>query len=417
MIIRRNKTLSLYLLLFTLIAACQFEPATNDQNNELLSLKCYASFESFARKGVYGDPEIPNFTQQILLPSNPWILQASLPEDSNELWDPSREIQFIRSPSKNPVSEVTEVWVSGAAGISRSEEIAIYSLETDNWRFVSKKVLDTNLFVDDIYLANDGTVWGRNRWDLIADTGANQGPILSRFSESTQQFELVSESLEVPIPLESAHRRIQIVVDSNDVFWIAVDGDALYTYEIKSKSLTRVIDLPLMFTYSMVVTSQGDVYFANRNPNIIQEYGPYPELYLGALMRFSSQKNEIETVSLPDEPWPLKRFVIKEVGSQLWIDSIGYFDLESEEWHLLFSDLSIYFSGGDPFWQSPQLLMKDSYNFYWFQLIDETTSGTAWYDITTGDGCMFTNVATNVVEDVQANLWVFVDGRIYKLKR
>jgi hypothetical protein len=40
--------------------------------------------------------------------------------------------------------------------------------------------------------------------------------------------------------------------------------------------------------------------------------------------------------------------------------------------------------------------------------------GTAWYDPEAGKGCLFTNLASYIVEDANKQLWMVADGKLYR---
>ncbi|MFO7681974.1 MAG: hypothetical protein R6X34_18170, partial [Chloroflexota bacterium] len=162
---------------------------------------------------------------------------------------------------------------------------------------------------------------------------------------------------------------------------------------------------------------QGDIYFLMDDGSAMgTRQDPDPQLNPGALFHFSSKTSLFEELHFPAEPWPQRRGTLYVVDNQLWIDAIGYFDLTSETWHLLYSDLLAHVSN-DLFWGSPELLLKDSYDIYWFALYPDFGIGMAWYDPVSGEGCMFTTHWSTMVEDLDRNLWMYSDGNLYVWRR
>jgi len=54
--------------------------------------------------------------------------------------------------------------------------------------------------------------------------------------------------------------------------------------------------------------------------------------------------------------------------------------------------------------------LSDSSGRIWFRTLDENrfgTTGTAWFDPATGNGCKFTNSTGNIIEDSSGYLWLF----------
>lgn len=409
----QNKITQIVFCLFlTTISACYSQETEQTHQVDLLrDSACYATFKDFSQGKIYHDPHNRNLFKSGQKPTSPWTVHASLPNNKNVF----RNIKFIRYPKQKPESNA-EIWMDG----HYSQDIAVYLLESDEWKFVSKKVVGTDISIRDVYLANNGTIWGSNDWSSTK-TAENQGALLSQYNENTRRFEPVSSAFNIPLPLkfpqDLAYVRIQVALDSNDVFWFAVDGDALYTFDTSSKIFKKVIDLPLMFTFSMVVTAAGDIYLGNNDRSITDKMGPYKHMDPGSLMRYSNKTGQLTEVVLPNELWPHRGLELYEADNQLWINSVGYLDIQTETWRPLYSDLSVYFSGG-VIWGSPHLILRDSYGIYWFRLnYDELNHGLAWYDPVSDTGCMFTDSVATIQEDLQSNLWMVDEGSLYMLKR
>ncbi len=387
-----QKTYFLLLLLsLTTIVACSPQKAADDSRDDYIELlhqsACLATFETFSRGDIFRDPELRSANIE---PSAPWV-QVPVPTPDNF----AENVYFIRYPNNEAKYDNSEMWIS----TGRDRDFYVYLLDLDRWEMVSRKVVDTDRIVDELFFADDGTVWGRSYWTID-----HENTLLSRFNEETRRFE----------PVYTFQRTGFFELDPNDVFWLTQNG-SLYTFDTKSNISTRVIDYPSGVVTDMVMTDQGDIYFVIVDGTDQTQY-PYPYFDQGSLMRFSSKTSMFEEVPLPEETWPRRWGTLYVADNQLWIDAVGYFDLERETWHPLYSDLSIYFSG-DIFWESPRLMLKDSYDIYWFALGSEYASGTAWYDPVSGEGCMFTTYFPGMVEDLDRNLWMGSGGNLYVWRR
>lgn len=388
---------ALIFLFFAIAVACSSEVKIEENDKKqkvqieiLQQTNCLETFENFSRGDVYQNHE---FWNDNVKPSVPWSVYASSPVTD----DSTGSIRFIRSHNTKTKYDNTEIWIESGS----REELQVYSVKLDSWETVSLEVIGTDRIVNDFFLADDGTIWGRTYWTID-----NKMTLLSRLNEETREFERVYE----------LHKGRLLELDSDGVFWMLVDGDGLYTFDTESDSYSRVIDFPHIFAEEMTITDQGDIYFI-----VVDKEDPrwdpfYPQLYPGSFLRFSKKTGELEEISLPEESWPLREGTLYDTGNQLWLDAVGYFDIETESWHPLYPDLSIYFSG-DIFWGSPSLVLKDSYGIYWFALVFHRPIGTAWYDPVSGNGCMFTTSLSPIAEDRDHNLWMYLDGDLYTWQR
>jgi hypothetical protein len=134
------------------------------------------------------------------------------------------------------------------------------------------------------------------------------------------------------------------------------------------------------------------------------------------LYQFVPKSNEIVLIDIPDGTWPIFTGMLVDHRDRLWLGAIGYREPNSE-WKLIHPDPQEYFRhAGDIYWAPPSLMLESSNGILWYKkfLDDTRASGTAWYDPQTGDGCMFTNLAVNIIEDSEQQLWLVADGKLYK---
>lgn len=74
---------------------------------------------------------------------------------------------------------------------------------------------------------------------------------------------------------------------------------------------------------------------------------------------------------------------------------------------------------GNPSWYPPELVFASSDGRLWYAEwndMDYLGEGTAWYNPDTGEGELFTNVASFIVEDDDQRLWIVVDGILYAMQ-
>ena len=56
----------------------------------------------------------------------------------------------------------------------------------------------------------------------------------------------------------------------------------------------------------------------------------------------------------------------------------------------------------------------DGILWYNKSLDDVIISGMAWFNPNTREGCMFTNIVSNIIEDSDRQLWLAADGKLFK---
>lgn len=141
---------------------------------------------------------------------------------------------------------------------------------------------------------------------------------------------------------------------------------------------------------------------------------------MGKNLFYYAPGEEISKISWPKREWPNFTNQLVDSSNRLWLDAVGLYN--DGEWELLFPHPIIYFLRskilspyGSP---SANIIMESSDGRLWFYRAYESPKypqGTAWYDPNTGKGCWFTtNIFTNIAEDGNQNLWLILDGQLYR---
>ena len=381
-----------------------FPQIVNNSKATLNDMTCYKTFEEFA---------YTNFIQssEKWLPTEPWQIQAKMPNKylgDSAYWD----VQLVRYVNDDP-----EIWFRGWSGNKNDDtNILIYHPHSRRWTPISDVVEKSDISVQELYLTKDGTVWGRNYWNKERKNTPDRGSILSKYNEQTNQFEFVPEVFQVPFANEEKYSSTNVLFDDvNNVFWIGIEPDGLYTYDPNIDKTTKQASLQNMSVGTLGSATDGTIFFTN----LIEE-PEYPSfapenLYEGFLMRFSPEGNEFIALEVPDKPWPKLGLPIVTKSDFLWIGAVGYLDLNNNRWNLLVEP-SDYYVGGYLSWPtSPYVILEDGSGIVWFRLASEQRGGgMAWLDPKTGEGCMFTNIPAKIVEDDRQQLWMFADGKLYR---
>lgn len=409
-----NKTVSAWLVVtFTLwfVVSCTTQLNVPESSNSL-NFECYKTFEEFAYGGFDSQPI------EELLPTEPWHIESTMPSDyygdatfNQYDW----QVRLVRLVRGNP-----EIWLSRERGASKEviPLILIYYPMSKRWSSVSGIVEDSDIFVKDIYMTSDGTVWGKNRWLQDQNNTPNQGSILSKYNEQTHQFQFVLNAPQISFAKENRASDIRVHLSRTGIFWIAVESDGLYTYDPQLDQTTKQAELGEMPVGVMSSASDGTVYFASTSYEQLQFSQPPFHMHEGMLIQFSVDSGKFIALENPSEPWPAVGPPLVTKSNQLWLGSVGYKDLNENRWYRLLPEINVYTEESylnRP--GSPQVMLEDAFGILWFGSDTEAKDGIAWYDLETGKGCMFANFYANIVEDSRQQLWMFADGNLYKLSR
>jgi hypothetical protein len=347
-------------------------------------------------------PDETNSPIPVILPGPPWQVEAVIPSAGQN----SYHWPILARTNQGE----QEIWIRSASSYTLGRKFRIYRPASQSWEDVSMAIHDTNLLVvGDLFLTSDGAVWGRiESWYKYPVPSS--APVLSRFNESSRQFEAVFGNVEISIEEEeNPPYPPAIVVDKQDIFWLFVGRDGIYRYDPKTGIADRQADLPDPRIYYLQATPglDGTIYFA----------AVYPYLADGPLFQFTPATGKVIPIKIPEGPWSLTGLLVDHKG-RLWLGPSGYLDTTSGRWRLIHPIIQQVFKNpGHPSWIRPQLIFESSNGLLWYIKdldMERRGEGTAWYNPRTGRGCLFTNLASNIVEDGERQLWMIAEGKLYR---
>ncbi len=371
-------------------------------------MTCIKPFHEFA----YLPDETPRPISEVL-PGHSWQVEATIPGPENAT-DSFSDIQIELARTKNGEGEI---WLyqhplySQDGTVSKEGSFTIYHPQSQTWGEVPALIGDTNLAVSKLFVASDGTVWGGisiRQPHPISPTD----PVLGRFNESTQQFEAAVGGLEIPITVEQGliSELIEIVLDKEDIFWIFGPDDSIYRYDPEAQTTERYAGLPRtdMVSLSTALASDGSIYFRDSFFSEAEEL----------LFQFFPETREFVALEVPREPWDFSGGLLVDHRDRLWLGAMGYMERDGSL-HLLHRNALKAWENRSEFlyWSLPTLLFESSNGLLWYAEYHDMSllgEGTAWYDPETGEGCLFTNLASNIVEDAEKQLWMVANGKLYR---
>jgi hypothetical protein len=248
------------------------------------------------------------------------------------------------------------------------------------------------------------TVYGVMRRHL------STGPVLSRYNESRQRFEAAPGGPSIPITSQTGFlaQSLSVVLDKEDIFWILGPDDGIYRYDPKAQSTERQTDILDTERLSAALASDGSIYFQDKSLSEAEEF----------LFQFIPETGETVALGVSREPWQASGGMLVDHRGRLWLGAMGYMEPDGS-WHLLHGNTpKVWENRGElPYWAPPILIFESSDGLLWYTEYHDTEllgEGTAWVDPETGRGCLFTNIASYVVEDGKKQLWMVASGQLYR---
>lgn len=363
------------------------------------SEECFQSFASFL-----ASPD--DFSEAVsrISPLSPWQVESTIPGPVETL-----PLMLARVYENHQ-----EIWVGHY----------VYELETKEWRedpsraVFSTEMGETAVTPDAYFLTRDGSIWGRNDWRSSQATAIlpQSVPILSKYNEVSHRFEFAAGVLEIPRDNpDGGWGRPEIVLDSDDIFWIFHTDGKIYRYDpARGQTQKWEAVIPELLIDSAALSPDGSIYLQKARK------AHWEHISDGDFLQFFPRTGNVVPLNAPAQSWPVVMYtsMLVDHNGRLWVDALGYRE-PSGYWRLTHPNLEEYSTNlGNPAWWPAIPYFESSNGILWYFRYTEIPQrdGTAWYDPMTGEGCVFTNIPSKIVEDADHNLWLVADGKLYKYK-
>jgi hypothetical protein len=341
----------------------------------------------------------------IIAPPSPWEVVAPLPEPTGDYY------LFSRT-----VNGQVEVWIERPATDDLIFEFLVYQTGAKQWKTVPAEIEGSKISVGKLFVAKDGSLWGQVGGPFIL-SNLNWKSALAKYDEKTKRFHFFDGAREIAAGRKDESEKTQlpywsiVLQDAKGVLWVLVHKDGIYSFDPESQQVKKYIDLPDTVFSTAAISPDADIYYL-KDLNYFDIPGIRSVRDM-QIYQFRPETGGNGRISINLEPWPFFYDMLFDHKGRLWLDGIGFRDSDGTWFELARSSVFVtnrIEDSIDDRWKQPSIMMESSDHRIWFR----SSNGTVWLDLEKRQWCWFTTYQSNVVEDVQHNLWMIADGKLYK---
>lgn len=395
-----KKLYSMFFIFTLTLNACNSSQSTRIGN------KCIPSTVKFDYP--FGDPEGTNLYQESLLPLDNWKKQTS-----------SNNIESIELVQQGEGRDY--IWAHIYSNESKTSSFVRFQPAEDIWQNIESD----ELFAAGFHLVKDNQdiVWYiRKSWypSGIEDVNATW---LGVYEKSTLQFRTLLKISDMLREAELSQIEGLFVpdakFDSQNNLWLALSFQTdqlkeeyrLFKYSLSTLKIERILpDLLMQGNYadrSFVISRDDTLFLWNKKED--------------SLIQYNLEKNSYKILDIPagllssDDPTNAGGSLFLDSTNKLWLTDYGWADLSSSRlvWHkIVRSPIFIHqqLGNGIVVWTHPDFSIDTQDGRLWYSSL----RGSGWVNPDTAQWCLFTTYQSNIVEDSEHNLWIAVDGNLYK---
>jgi hypothetical protein len=301
-----------------------------------------------------------------------------------------------------------EIWLG-----ARQRKFLIYDPNLEEWD-EALFGLGNRIWIEKLFFTPDGTVFGVP--DLTEHDKPSGFSVLSKYNEESKTFEFVKTLQGIPISSKSdVYTVTQVVFDSQrGLFWFLVPDDAIYSYDPETQEIEKHINIPGEEEYDILearISGSGKIYFLSYRGFVYAHINGNGNFML---TKFDPVTSLVEQFSLPLLPWPPAYHLFVDRSERIWFGTAGWLDPDGT-WYQMFPSpiflTNIRFSGLDYRWQSPTIELESKDGRIWMK----SANGLVWLDPDEEKWCWCSSRSSNIFEDVDGNLWIVADNKLYKI--
>jgi hypothetical protein len=389
---------------------------------------CISGFNDFLYQMVKINRNDERFTSSIIdpssaiYPSSPWELSAEIPRT---MLNHNSDNGIIRTNIElaRTHSEQTELWIRYGKNVIK------HNTTTGDFALISTSPYKENgeiydgVLVQDLFEAINGEILGVNYPESYSTVWKEAIPLFSIYNEDKNKFEFYDIGIKFrETQIRDGHiglisRDGVIISKSSSLIWIYQQQNGLYSYNILNSELQHYKTSFSGIVDRMVSSNKGFLLFSQEKED---ELIASLKLSPGELVKFFPSTQTYEEIEVPFFRWADYGTLLYTNSGDLWIGIHGYLSNDGN-WVLKNPNKFAYINLGsdsDTYnWVHPELLFQSSNNYLWYTNYTGDgvgVNGSAWYDPASETGCWFTTESGNIVEDSKKNIWMAINGKIYK---
>ena len=350
-------------------------------------------------------------------PPYPWRAISPIPQSfsPDSLSYSYFDLQFSRD-----VKNESEIWIMNTWAIKKADtfnhSIYVYRTGDGTWSEVPSILEDTDAEIVHLYQAKDGTVWAAASTEVGHAYGyyaeIQETPyVFAVFDEEKRNFTSIEFPQEVPLgPVDF----------DGEEFWIFEKDGPIYSLNPHTLEITEYLDprkseladfivLPKNLVKndgSLAFSKDGSFYFLASTP---REYPIEIDVF-----HFSPKTDSLRIITpgFVGSPSYISGLLVDQFDN-LWMSDIGWMDKDGNWYHQLIRSpvfITSYMEGQSFDWEYPEIVLESSNGVLWFS----STNGMVFMNPKDGNWCWFTTYRSEMIEDAQHNLWMTIDGELYK---
>lgn len=348
-------------------------------------------------------------TSEKVLPPLPWEQVVQIPGDDDL---GSYALMAMRSNQ-----DEDEIWVANTL----THEFKIYRPKTNTW--IDAGRIDTLMGAFFMVVDHQNRIW------IAAPQRDMQW--IYRYQPNTNQFEAVSLDT---ISWDSDEYITDIQADNQGTLWFLIGS---YSGRNYSSSSAQPSAQPPARLYSYN-TETFEIKYHPLDFDLMNSLVVFPDDSIGLiskefnethwsndLIRYFPATRATEEYSIFNsiyeyrhhDQFPPRMFLDNQ--QHLWFDDRGWAEFSTGQpvtWQAVVPSpvfIDMLEGHGLWYWGHPRFSAVSADGKLWYS----SSRGSGWVDPTLGKWCVFTSYDSNVLADSQGNLWILVDGWLYRLEQ
>jgi hypothetical protein len=368
---------------------------------------CLMTFEEFAYNGPRdrNEPRLP--------PRSPWVEHTALSQDANE-----KGYHLLEMVIVDERENITEIWFSAQQFLDTNETERIWVIynpnsETAEYLSAELEVNNRPYLITELFVAHSGQIWGNLELNRNPNVDTTYEPLDTIYQPVLVYYDKLTEHFEVQdhVPQLAETQDHTILFDGETNFWIVSQG-GIFSFDVSQTTDNQQFDFPEFEYIRATMGADDTIYIQNllaRDSVVVNQFSPL----IG----------ELQPLPPLDQEWPAQNGLLVSNDGIIWLGASGYLNL-SGDWQLLHTNVEAFYQNEIHYGAaSPFPVLESSDGKFWFvsNWIDGYYNyvGTAWYDVSTTEGCMFTNLPSTVLEDDNNIIWMLskeiVSGTLYSV--